>query len=140
MSLHPKLSVKSRFPPTWAHGRSTGHECWEKRGGNLLAYQQSSRDPSSWDHSCRGPCRGRMCHAHCTGLGIGPVPAHSLDHPSQGCRGILHLRRPHGWSRWDPSNQLKEKKKKRNKEEEYRSLMGDEPRDVSLLLKKSVIH
>lgn len=77
-----------------------------------MAYQQSSRDPSSWDHSCRDLCRGRKCHAHCTGLGTGLLPAHSLDHPSQGCKGILHLHRPHGWNRWDPSNQLKKKTKR----------------------------
>lgn len=107
--------MKSRFPSIWAHGRNTGRECWERREGNLLAYQQSSRDPSSWDHSCRGLCQGRKCHAHCTGLGTGPLPAHSLDHPSQGCKGILHLHRPHGWSRWDPSNQLKKKQKQKQR-------------------------
>lgn len=64
-----------------------------------LSYRWSSRDPSSWDRSCRGLCRGGKCRAHCTGLGTGPSPAHSSDHPSQGCKGILHLHRPHGWSR-----------------------------------------
>lgn len=30
-SLYPQLSVKSKCPSIWAHGRNTGHACREKQ-------------------------------------------------------------------------------------------------------------
>lgn len=80
----------------------TPHECHSLQS----TLQQSSRDPSSWDHSYKDPCQTGMYRAHYTDLDTGLWEARSLFHPSPGCRDIRHSHRLHDWSMLDLSNQL----------------------------------
>jgi len=88
-----------------------------------FSYQRSSRDPSSWDRSYRDRCQTGMCHAHCTGLGTGLWEAHSLFHPSLGCRDILRSHRPRDWSMLDLSNQLHKKTERMHTKVSSHSMM-----------------
>lgn len=88
-----------------------GKKDYHKSRQKYFSYQQSSQDPSSWDHSYRGLCQRGKYHAHYTGLGIVLWEAHRLGHPNLGYRDIRHSHRHHDWSRLDPNNQLNKENK-----------------------------
>lgn len=70
----------------------------------------SSQDPSSWGHSCRGPCRGCRLRGRCTDPGTGLWTHHIEAQTNPVYSGTDRTRSCHVQNTWGQDNPLQRKK------------------------------